>query len=46
LPLFAVVFSSANLALLAYRISVENRALAWSAKTAAPATLANETPNR
>jgi methyltransferase len=30
LPLFALVFSAANAALLAYRIGVENRALAWA----------------
>ena len=30
LPLFALVFSVANAALLAYRIGVENRALAWA----------------
>lgn len=52
LPLFALVFSLANAALLATRIRVENQALAWarqagqgiSALTAA--TLANETPRR
>ena len=51
LPLFALVFSLANAALIAYRIRVENQALAWaqsgqglSAVTAA--TLANETPRR
>jgi methyltransferase len=33
LPLFALVFSLANMALLAYRIEVENRALAWAAQT-------------
>ena len=31
LPLFALVFSLANTTLLAYRIRVENQALAWSA---------------
>jgi len=47
LPLFALVFSLANAALLAYRIRVENQALAWAAlaeqRTDAltPATLAN-----
>ena len=30
LPLFALVFSAANAALLTYRIGVENQALAWS----------------
>ena len=35
LPLFALVFSLANAALLAYRIRVENQALAW-ARHAAP----------
>jgi methyltransferase len=30
LPLFALVFSAANVALLAYRIGVENQALAWA----------------
>jgi methyltransferase len=30
LPLFALVFSAANAALLAYRIGIENRALAWA----------------
>jgi methyltransferase len=52
LPLFALVFSLANAALLATRIRVENQALDWarqaeqgiSALTAA--TLANETPRR
>ena len=51
LPLFALVFSLANAALLAYRIRVENQALAWaqteqgrSALTAA--TLANESLRR
>jgi methyltransferase len=46
LPLFALVFSLANGALLAYRIRVENQALAWATQAATPATLANETPNR
>jgi methyltransferase len=51
LPLFALLFSLANAALLAYRIRVENRALAWAARTTQPmqvsaATLANETPRR
>lgn len=52
LPLFALVFSLANAALLATRIRVENQALAWASKAAqpkeasTPATLANETPRR
>ena len=48
LPLFALVFSLANAALLAYRIHVENGALAWAAGGMAlpPATLANETARR
>jgi methyltransferase len=52
LPVFALVFSLANAALLAYRIRIENQALAWanlpsSAATAlTPSTLANETPRR
>jgi methyltransferase len=52
LPVFALVFSLANAALLAYRIRIENQALAWanlpsSAATAlTPPTLANETPRR
>ena len=33
LPLFALVFSLTNAALLAYRIRVENQALAWAAST-------------
>jgi len=52
LPLFALVFSFANAALLAYRIQVENQALAW-ARQAEPgvsalmsATLANDIPRR
>ncbi len=48
LPLFALVFSLANAALIAYRIQVENRALAWAAGggiVPAP-TLANETARR
>jgi methyltransferase len=32
LPRFALVFSAANAALLTYRISVENRALAWASR--------------
>ena len=46
LPVFALLFSLANTALLAYRIGVENQALAWAAQVAGPATLANETPRR
>ena len=52
LPLFALVFSLANAALLAHRIRVENQALAWARQattglsTSAAATLANETPRR
>jgi methyltransferase len=51
LPLFALVFSLANAALLAYRIRVENEALAWAqaergTSALAPATLANETARR
>jgi methyltransferase len=52
LPLFALVFSLANAALVAYRFRVENQALAWASQ-AEPgtsaltlATLANETPRR
>ena len=32
LPLFALVFTLANGALLFYRVRVENRALAWAAR--------------
>jgi len=51
LPLFALVFSLANAALLATRIGVENQALAWAQAGQGPsaltaATLANETPRR
>jgi methyltransferase len=48
LPLFALVFSLANAALIAYRIRVENRALVWaSGGLAQPGqTLANETARR
>ena len=52
LPLFALVFSLANAALLAYRIRVENRALAWATLAAQQkealtvATLANGYPSR
>jgi methyltransferase len=45
LPLFALIFSLANAALVTYRIRIENQALAW-ARQDAPATLANETPRR
>ena len=47
LPLFALVFSIANAALLAWRIRVENQALTWAAlaenraEALPPATLAN-----
>jgi methyltransferase len=47
LPLFALIVSLANAALLAYRIRVENLALAWAVRGARPgaalkvATLAN-----
>ncbi|HEY7231426.1 MAG TPA: isoprenylcysteine carboxylmethyltransferase family protein [Pseudolabrys sp.] len=34
LPVFAVIFSAANVALLAYRIQIENEALAWAAQPA------------
>jgi methyltransferase len=34
LPLFALAFSLANAALLAFRIGVENRALAWAMRLA------------
>ena len=52
LPLFAMVFSLANAALLAFRIRVENKALAWASQAAgdseviSPVTLANETSRR
>lgn len=52
MPLFALVFSLANGAMLAHRIRVENKALAWAAppagRQAAPAaaTLANGQPRR
>ena len=52
LPLFALVFSLANVALLATRIRVENQALAWARQTAqgtsalTPTSLANETLRR
>ena len=32
LPVFALIFSTANAALLAYRIRIENEALAWAAQ--------------
>lgn len=46
LPVFALVFSLANVVMLATRIRVENRALAWAGRAAPPesalaATLAN-----
>jgi len=42
LPGFALVFTLVNLALLAYRVQVENRALAWAVQGAPPpVTLAN-----
>ncbi len=34
LPAFALLFSTANAALLAYRIRIENEALAWAARPA------------
>jgi len=34
LPAFALLFSAANAALLAYRIRIENEALAWAARPA------------
>jgi methyltransferase len=34
LPVFALIFSIANAALLVYRIRIENEALAWAAQTA------------
>ena len=52
LPLFALVFSLLNAALLAWRIHVENRALAWAVREKSgltspqTTTLANETPRR
>ncbi len=51
LPLFALVFSLANAGLLAWRINVENQALAWVARrtpaeTLTSATLANGYPRR
>jgi methyltransferase len=52
LPLFALLFSVLNAALLAYRIQAENRALAWAVRQnsglTAPrtTTLANESPRR
>ena len=32
LPVFALIFSAANAALLLYRIRIENEALAWAAQ--------------
>jgi methyltransferase len=52
LPVFALVFSLVNAALLAYRIRIENQALAWANKAeqgtsaSTPVALANETPRR
>ena len=52
LPLLALIFSLANAALIAYRIRVENEALAWAGRAApaptalTPTTLANESPRR
>jgi methyltransferase len=52
LPLLALVFSLANVALIATRIRVENRALVWARRAGegisalTEATLANETPRR
>ncbi|HEY4140827.1 MAG TPA: isoprenylcysteine carboxylmethyltransferase family protein [Pseudolabrys sp.] len=54
LPLFALFFTFLNAALLAWRIRVENRALAWavqgesvnSGPTTQTTTLANDTPRR
>ncbi|HEY1310699.1 MAG TPA: isoprenylcysteine carboxylmethyltransferase family protein [Pseudolabrys sp.] len=52
LPVFALIFSLANAALLTYRIRVENQALAWVRQAGqgtpalTPAALANETPRR
>jgi methyltransferase len=52
LPLYALGFSLANGALLAYRIRLENKALAWASQDVrepeviGPVTLANETPRR
>jgi methyltransferase len=46
LPLFAIVFSLANAALLAWRIRVENQALVWATRTPQSSTLANQTPRR
>ena len=34
LPMFALIFSIANAALLVYRIRIENEALAWAAQAA------------
>ena len=49
LPMLALVFSLANVALLAYRIRIENQALAWAAQGTPPltaATLANSSLRR
>jgi len=34
MPVFALIFSVANAALLAYRIRIENEALAWAEQAA------------
>jgi methyltransferase len=52
LPVLALIFLLANAALIAYRIRVEEMALAWAGRAAPapstliPATLANESPRR
>jgi methyltransferase len=48
LPIYALIFSAANAALLAYRIRIENEALAWAAADVSldAATLANTGPRR
>jgi methyltransferase len=43
LPLFALGFSLANAALLAYRVRVENAALAWASGGGPPPLAGNET---
>ncbi len=37
LPVFALIYSLANAALLAYRIRIENEALAWASRQTQPA---------
>ena len=37
LPVFALIYSLANAALLAYRIRIENEALAWASRPTQPA---------